>query len=234
MTSAAPPLLEARALSAAREGAAVDNISLMLAQGSFTAISGHAGCGRNLLLRLLGLLELPDSGAVIFQGSAVHDLPDDQRAGLRDRHFGFVFAAPFLLPGLTVVENLAMPLFRIANLSPQQARERSDTLLEFVGLSSLAEEPIDALSPFAQHCVSLARSLAHEPSVLLVEALESGLTADEHLRFAELLRGAAGTFGTAVVAAVGEGYPLSHNDRVIELQAGRIVRGSGLLREARA
>src|SRR5437660_994867 len=111
----APPILAAdRVTSAktlAREPSRVRNVSVAFEARTFSLFCCSAGCGKNLLLRLVGLLEIPDSGDVLIQGAVTRDATNAVRAALRNCHYGFLFAQPFLLPTFSPLENVAMPLF---------------------------------------------------------------------------------------------------------------------------
>src|SRR5688500_7758933 len=100
--------------------------SLAMHRGGVTLLAGEVGCGKNLLLRLLGLLEAPDSGEVWFEGNPTARMTDDARASLRTRKCGYVFASPFLLSAFTVLENIAMPIFKVCQLNPEEARDRTE------------------------------------------------------------------------------------------------------------
>src|SRR5687768_11115931 len=107
MNSGPAPFLELRSVSCTRHGAAVADVTLKFSQPGLYVLTGDDGAN-DLLLRLLGLLEVPDSGEVWFGGNDTAALDEPGRAALRARSFGYIFAAPFLLPAFTVVENLAM------------------------------------------------------------------------------------------------------------------------------
>lgn len=226
-----PPVIAVRSLSATRDGTLVDDISLEWYPAQFCAVRGEPGSGKELLLRLLSLSELADSGDVLVEGKLASALDPGARAELRNHRFGFIFAAPFLLPSMTVLENVAMPLFRISHVEPAQARERTRTLLDFIEMPDAAQASVDSLSPFSQHCVSLARALANEPAAVIVEELDGDMTAAERERFGGLLRAAARKFSSCVIAAVPAGFATQSDDRVIELAAGRVVGDSAALRE---
>lgn len=232
MSTEASPILDARAVCCAREGHnALCETSLAFAAGSFTALTGERGCGKNLLLRVLGLLERPDAGDVLIDGEPTRELADGAREELRNTRFGYLFAAPFLLPALTVIENVAMPLFRISRVETPQARERSEELLEFVGLAAAAQQRTESLSHAAQQRVSLARSLANAPAVLLVEDLDAQLGGEELQQFSALLRAAAARFRAAVISTASPEFAPERDDRLIEMAAGRVRRDSQVMGE---
>jgi lipoprotein-releasing system ATP-binding protein len=136
---------------------------------------------------LLGLLEAPDSGEVWFEGQPTAQMTDDSRAALRTRKCGYVFASPFLLSAFTVLENIAMPIFKVCQLNPEQARDRTEDLMEFTGLGDLASAH-EVPQPL-RHRVALARALASQPTALFVENLDTLLPDSELEPFRDLLHG---------------------------------------------
>lgn len=196
-------------------------------------VSDPVGEG-NALLRVLGLLDLPESGEVFVEGRETRALDEEERAGLRAQRFGFVFAAPFLLPSFTVIENVAMPLFKVSQVEPEEARRRTERLLAFVGLADAAEAAIEDLTPGAQFHVALARGLVNEPAVLFVEHLDGTLAGEQLAGFAALLRRVPAELGTTVVATVSAAFAVEKGDRLLVLERGAVVRDSALLPEPEA
>lgn len=228
----ASPLLEIVGASCESAGfAPFRSASLTFPRSTFNLLAGGDESGGTLLLRVLGLLQPPDSGDVLLHGKMTAGLPEDERTDLRNIHFGYVFAAPFLLPAFTAMENVAMPLFRISHLDPAEARARTGELLEFAGVADLAQEMTHLLDIRDQLRVSLARALANRPEILIVENL-SRLIAGQELRdFAALLRQAVAQFGTCIIAATDSHFPTMRGDRVIELVDGIVQRDARLVGE---
>jgi len=204
------------------------------ARGVFHVLVGDADSGHELLLRILGLLETPDAGEVFVEGETVRGLSEDARLKLRERRLGFVFTSPFLLPAFTAIENVAMPLFKISDVEPAEARRRSDALLEFVGMLESAEVPCADLAPLDQHRVSLARALVNEPAALLIESLDAALTGDELRAFSALVRAAAVRFGVAVIATASPDFSLDPGDRVMAVAGGAVACEEKFLPEPEA
>ncbi len=229
MNPPAPSALEVRDLVCQRDAVAVRVERLAFAPGTFHLLLGEAGSGHELLLRVLGLLETPDAGELVVEGEPIAGLDEDARRKLRERRLGFVFTAPFLLPALSVIENVAMPLFKVSGVDLAAARERSEALLAFAGLAELGNAPCGELAPLAQHRVSLARALANEPAALLVESLDSALAGEDLDAFAALLRQAVGQFGLAVIATASPRFVAAPDDFVIEVSAGNLSPAHKLL-----
>jgi lipoprotein-releasing system ATP-binding protein len=200
----------------------LSDLSLTIEPGGLNLLTGDDGCGKNLLLRIFGLLERPQRGEVFFQGAPTTELGDDARTDVRNRRFGYVFSAPFLLGSFSAIENVAMPLFRIARVDPLAARVRSEALLDFVGLGHASKSRVDELPPCQQLRVALARSLVNEPAALFVEDLDRDERTDASGSFTALLRQTASRFGATVVATARRDFCPGEHDRRIVLAAGRV------------
>ena len=205
-------------------------VSADFAPGRFHLLSGESGG----LLRVLGLLDLPETGEVLVEGRATTALDEAARAEMRAQRFGFVFAAPFLLTSFSVIENVAMPLFKISQVEPDEARRRTDRLLAFAEMADAAESPIEDLTLRAQYHVAMARGLANGPAVLFVENLDGALAGDDLASFAALLRRVPAELGAAVIATASPAFPVENSDRVLEFARGVIVRDSLLQPEPEA
>lgn len=206
-----------------QDGEAIGEFSASFAPGRFHVLRGPAHCGKSLLLRWLGLLQPPQGGEVLVAGSATRCLSEEARAELRTQRFGFVFAAPFLLASFSVIENVAMPLFKVSQVTPEEARRRTETLLEFAGVAEAAELPVEDLSPRAQYQVAVARGLVNEPSFLIVEDLDGTLAGEELHAFMELLHRASERFGTTIIATASLGLPLLWPQRILDIADGAIA-----------
>ncbi len=217
------PVIAVDGLVCARVVAGLSNTieipALSIASGSVTMLAGPVGCGKNLLLRVLGLLEAPDKGEVTFEGKPTARLREEERGQLRSRRCGYVFDSPFLLSAFTVIENIAMPLFKVCSMEPDEARDRTEEMLNFTGLQHVAT--IRDVSLAIQERVALARALASHPAALFVENLALGDPEAEAFR--DLLSAAAEKFNVAVVAStVSAGAP-RHAERHLHLSEGRLA-----------
>ncbi len=207
----------------------IDGVSLSCAGRTMTLLWGADGCGKGTLLRLLALLEAPERGEVFFHGSPTRGLSAHERAEMRNRHFGFLFTEPFLLPSFSVVENIAMPLLKISSATPEIARDRTLELMQFVGLAEDAEMACDGLSFYEQQLVSLARALVNQPEVLIAENIDRNLPPEEAWRLMDLLRQANAEFKTTTIVTASSEVLAPLADRVVNIAAGRIHRDSQTL-----
>lgn len=148
--------------------AAVDGISLAIADGDFVAIMGPSGSGKTTLLNLLGCIDRPTSGAVLIREKEVSGLTDAQLDQVRLKQLGFVFQRVNLIPILSAAENIELPM-EVAGVPPQERRERAMALLESVGLEKRANHRPAQLSSGEQQRVGIARSLANNPAIILAD-----------------------------------------------------------------
>lgn len=203
------------------------DLSLAIEPRTFNVLNGPHGSGKNLLLRLLGLLETPDAGEIFLHDAPTRRLDAQVRAGIRNQHFGFMFADPFLLPSLSVLENIAMPLLKISASSTDEAHSRTAALLRFVELPEHGGRLVESLGNAERQRVSLARALVNQPEMLLVENLDESLSGTELESFWELLRRVIGEFGITVLSTAAASA--STSSRVIEMTRGGIARDTAVM-----
>jgi ABC-type lipoprotein export system ATPase subunit len=226
------PILRAEQVScvcgrSGRDFAKVERVSLAIERGTLTFLCGAPASGRALLARLLGLLEPPDSGEVFLHGSPTSRLDPQTRCGIRNQHFGFIFSDPFLLPSLSVLENVAMPLMKIGSAKPDAALSRSLHLLKFVGLLEEEMQSVESLSVDQQHRVSLARALVNQPDIIVADDLDATLSGVALAELRELLQRCVREFGVTCLASAADAD--AGIGRVVEMHRGVITRDTGLL-----
>ena len=144
---------------------ALRGVNLTVERGEMVAIMGPSGCGKTTMLNCLSGLDEIESGQVVIDGVVLHDLPDDNRSDYRARNMGFVFQLYNLLPVLSAVENVELPLL-VSGVRPAEARTRSIDLLELVGLSDRAPHLPGELSGGQRQRVTIARALVNNPSIV--------------------------------------------------------------------
>ena len=208
------------------------DVSLAIEKGSFVQVCGDASSGRRLLFDLLGWLETPESGDLFFGTVSSKTLAPEERGDQRNQFFGFLFEAPYLIPAFSVVENVAMPLFKVSGSNARDARCRTEELLDFVGMAQHLDAIGLHLSTEAQFRCALARALVNLPQVLFVE--EPGGTAGSHERSIlwELAHDAIEHFGVTVVWTGAKPF-VPGVDRILELRDGVIAADSAQV-ESRA
>ena len=224
-------ILEARGVSCGNAAgneapARLRNVSVSIHRKTLNLLSGDESGGRGLLLRLLGLLDAPDEGEIFFHDKATGALTEEMRAEIRNQRYGFLFAEPYLLPSFSVIENVAMPLFKISGYEIEQARARTSEVLEFVGIGAEADSPLEDLSLLDHHRVSLARALAVGPRVIIAEDAGSHLLPRDLIEFAALLRTVPAMLGIAVIATSPGGAEVFCPDREIRIENGILAADS--------
>ncbi len=201
----------------------VHDISLVLEPSSVTLFTGEPGCGKNLILRILGLLETPDSGDAFFDSIPTSKVSRERIMDLRDTACGYVFSPPFLLPDFTVMENIAMPLFKVFEMCPADAQTRTEMLMDFVQLTQFSTVKIKELSPGLQLRAGLARALGSLPPLVVIEEPDKIVQGREMDAFRTLLHRAAADFECAIAVSAGSEIPSMLGERRIECVRGRIV-----------
>jgi putative ABC transport system ATP-binding protein len=147
---------------------AVRDVTLQIGEGDHIAIRGPSGCGKSTLLHMLGCVDAPTSGSLLFAGQDVSRLSDAKRSLLRLKQIGFVFQRFFLLPMLTARENVELPMSE-AGVGKTERRTRVSELLDYVGLAARADHRPSQLSGGEMQRVAIARALANKPQLLLAD-----------------------------------------------------------------
>ena len=156
---------------------ALDEATLEIRRGEFVSVVGPSGSGKSTLLLILGGMLSPAAGQVFVDGQSVYDLHPEKRAALRKKTIGFVFQTFNLVPYLTALENVQVPLF-LAGRSDREQKERATALLERVGLADRLDHKPSELSVGQQQRVALARMLANDPQVILADEPTGNLDPD--------------------------------------------------------
>ncbi len=201
---------------------ALRGVDLTVGRGEMVAIMGPSGCGKTTMLNCLSGLDDIDAGQVVIDGVLLHDLPDDERSDYRARSMGFVFQLYNLLPVLTSVENVEMPLL-LSGVSATEARRRSMDMLDRVGLAERASHLPSELSGGQRQRVTIARALVNQPSIIWADEptgdLDSETTGEIMDLIVELNRANQQSF--ILVTHSEEVGGLAH--RVVRMRDGSIV-----------
>ncbi|MBQ2798618.1 MAG: ABC transporter ATP-binding protein [Ruminiclostridium sp.] len=147
---------------------ALKNVNLSVAKGEYLAITGASGSGKSTLMNILGLLDTADSGSYYFDGTDITELSDREISHIRNKSIGFVFQSFNLIPSLTTLENVALPL-EYRGVSRVERMEKAKESLDMVGLSSRLFHKPSELSGGQQQRVAIARAIAGEPPVILAD-----------------------------------------------------------------
>ena len=202
------------------EVAALRGISLHIAEGEFVAIMGPSGSGKSTLMNVIGCLDQPSSGRYLLDEYDVSDLTEDQLAWIRNRKIGFVFQSFNLIPRVTAVHNVEMPLIYAGE--NQQRLERSLAALEAVGLLERARHLPSELSGGQQQRVAIARALVTDPAILLADEPTGNLDTESSIEIMKLLRD-LNDQGRTIVLITHEADIAAFAQRVVRLRDGLVV-----------
>lgn len=199
---------------------ALRGVTMQVGQGEFISIAGPSGSGKSTLLHLMGGVDLPTTGEVRLFGNATHRLTDRTLSNLRLRRVGFIFQRFFLLPMLTVEENVLLPMLE-AGLQAQRRSERLEDLLSYVGLAHRRQHLPGQLSGGEMQRVAIARALANRPHLLLADEPTGEVDQQTGQQIGRLLQRINGE-GVAIVL-------VTHNPELAALASTRLTMRDGLL-----
>jgi ABC-type lipoprotein export system ATPase subunit len=220
------PLLSARGLKKTyvigkRTLEVLRGVDVEIARGDFVALRGASGTGKSTLLHLLGGLDTPNAGEIIFNGQNVAHFSDSELTHFRNRRVGFVFQAYHLLPELTAIENVCLPA-RVARIGAGAAARRAESLLARVGLHGRLDHKPSELSGGEQQRVAIARALINEPELLLADEPTGNLDSRTGGEIIELLKSLQPEKQMTLVIATHDAKVAASAPRVIELVDGQI------------
>ena len=223
MSAIAASFLEAKALTREfDEGQvkALRGVDFSIGEGEFVAIVGPSGCGKSTLLQLLGALDRPTSGTLLYRGISLPDHPNP--AAYRARQVGFIFQAFHLLPTFTAAENVQIPMFEI-DRSASERRDRACELLKLVGLDHRLDHFPSKLSGGERQRVAIARSLANGPSLLLADEPTGNLDSENAQSVLNLLIRLQQEQGRTMVLVTHDATIAERAGRILRMIDGRIV-----------
>ncbi len=216
------PLISLRRVSKSIGGEEVlKGISLEVERGEFVSVVGPSGSGKSTLLYIMGLLDRPTSGEVFFDGKRVDFSEEEKVSEIRNRRIGFVFQFHYLIPELTTLENVMVPMIR-AGMNRKEAEERASELLKFFGLSGKERRKPYQLSGGEQQRVAIARAVANDPDLILADEPTGNLDTRNTEVVMELLEG-LNSSGTAVVMVTHDEGLAKRADKVLEIIDGRLL-----------
>lgn len=201
---------------------ALKGVTLQINPGEFAAVWGPSGSGKTTLLNLIGAIDEPSSGRVKFEGKDLSALSDDRRSELRNRSFGFIFQTFNLIPVLSALENVMLPL-QIMGLSNKEVIQESMRRLEQVGLIDYVKQRPDKLSGGQQQRVSIARALVSGPSLVIADEPTANLDSDTAMKIVELMRNLNAREKTTFIFSTHDDRLLKRVDRHIRLVDGCLM-----------
>jgi putative ABC transport system ATP-binding protein len=200
---------------------ALRDVSVTVQAGDYVAISGPSGCGKSTLLHILGCVDAPSSGDLLFEGRPVAALRDHERTRLRLRRIGFVFQRFYLLPMLTAFENVEIVQSE-AGVAAAERRARTAELLEYVGLADRAAHRPSQLSGGEMQRVAIARALANRPALVLADEPTGELDDETGEQIAEVFD-RVNRDGTALVIVTHNPALAARAKRRLHMRSGRLA-----------
>jgi len=201
---------------------ALRNVDMAVAPGEMVAIMGPSGCGKTTLLNCLAGLDTIDEGDIFIQGDNLRDLSDNERTAYRARHMGFVFQDFNLLPMLSAVENVELPML-VSGVSSRKARKRALEMLERVGLADRAQHRPAELSGGQRQRVTIARALVNEPAIIWADEPTGNLDSEAANDVMDLLCRFNEELGQTLVVVTHALEVGQRANRIIRMQDGSIV-----------
>ena len=202
---------------------ALDDVSVQLHDKEFASIIGQSGSGKSTLLNMLGALDRPTRGSLLFQNKNLSQMNDLELAEFRNRNIGFIFQFHHLLPEFSALENVLLPTWIESGVADRKKENRAKELLALVGLEDRMKNMANNLSGGQQQRVSIARALINDPNLVLADEPTGNLDSDSTDQVYELLRNINRDLGMSFLIVTHDRHIAEKSDRVIEMKDGRIV-----------
>lgn len=200
-----------------------EHVNLEIRQGEFLALMGPSGSGKSTLLNILAGLDTPTTGSVAVDGQEITRMNGKQLAGWRSNHIGFIFQFYNLLPVLTAMQNVELPLL-LTNLSKQQRREHVMTALNIVGLTDRSEHFPGQLSGGQQQRAGIARAIVSDPTIILGDEPTGDLDAASGKEILDLLERLSSEFGKTILMVTHDGHAAERAQAIMHMDKGVLSR----------
>ena len=202
----------------------LNNINLTFYEGEFVAIIGQSGSGKSTLLNIIGSLDKPTSGDILFKGENISHFTNNEMANFRNKSIGFIFQFHFLLSEFDVLENVLMPTWIKYGSDTEKEKERALELLEYVGLKDFIDRNSSNLSGGQQQRVAIARALMNNSDIILADEPTGNLDSESSKQIYKLLREINRKFKTTCIIVTHDPRISDMCDRVIEIMDGKIIK----------
>ena len=200
---------------------ALKGVSLKIDKGEFTSIMGPSGSGKSTMMNILGLLDRMNSGTYILNGKDVSNLTDKELAHIRNKEIGFVFQAFNLLPRMTVLENVELPM-AYAGVSKKERREKALAALDKVGLSDRVKHRPNEISGGQKQRVAIARAIVNTPAVIMADEPTGNLDTKSSVEIMKIFQD-LNNEGATVIMVTHEPDIAQHTKRIVRFRDGEIV-----------
>ncbi|MCH5235668.1 MAG: ABC transporter ATP-binding protein [Muribaculaceae bacterium] len=205
------------------ETLALENVNLEIRKGEFVSIMGPSGCGKSTLLNIIGLLDVPTSGAVTIMDDATAKMKDSQLSEFRNQNIGFVFQSFHLIPSLNVAENVALPLVYRNGLSRKERSRKIEEVLTKLGLSHRMRHFPGQLSGGQCQRVAIARAIVGDPKIVLADEPTGNLDSKMGQEVMDILHQLNKEDGRTIVMVTHNEHQARETDRIIRFFDGRQV-----------
>ena len=204
------------------EAVALDNITFGINQGEFVAIMGPSGSGKSTLMHILGALDLPTSGEYTLDRENINNLDEDKLAEIRNRKIGFVFQAFNLLPRISALQNVTLPMI-YGGIDKDKRRDLAVKYLKLVGLENRMNYPPNQLSGGQQQRVAIARALVMNPSIILADEPTGNIASTQAEEIMKIFR-KLNYKGHTIIMITHEPDIANHAKRIIHIRDGKITK----------
>jgi putative ABC transport system ATP-binding protein len=201
---------------------ALAGVDIAIEQGEFLAVVGPSGSGKTTLLNIIGCLDSPSSGRVLYKGESLGAMKEDQLSDYRKQHISFIFQSYNLIPVLTVRENVELPLVIECKLSKEAIRAKADELIAAVGLKGLGERYPRELSGGQEQRVAIARALVKEPYIVLADEPTANLDSHTAEEIVDIMREINRTKGATFIFSTHDPLVQKHARRVLTIRDGLV------------
>jgi len=216
-------------LQGERQQRVLDGVCGEIQRGETVALLGRSGCGKSTLLNLIGGIDQPDEGDIFINGTCINQMDEHGRTLFRRRHIGFIYQFFNLIPTLTVIENLLLPL-ELNGYDLTEGRRRCMALLERVELAQRENSYPDQLSGGEQQRVTVARALVHRPAVILADEPTGNLDAESGQQVLELLDQLVRDEQCTLIMVTHSQAVAARADRVFNLRQGQFIASEDVVR----
>jgi putative ABC transport system ATP-binding protein len=202
---------------------ALDGVDLDIEAGEFLTVVGPSGSGKTTFLNILGCLDSPTEGRIVYDGRELRDLSERERSAYRRDRISFVFQSYNLIPVLTVRENVELPLLIERKLAPREIRRRAEEIIAAVGLAGKENRYPRELSGGQEQRVAIARALVKEPLVILADEPTANLDSHTAEEIVELMRSINAQRGSTFVFSTHDRLVMDHARRIVTIRDGRVT-----------